>query len=209
MSVTTWILIGAGFLLGAVVGFFVTRKRKIVEGDERRSFIRLLMDATSQESSKRFVVVMLSLFWLGINIVCVILLWVIMFKLFPVPPATVTLFFAFFNNIIDYDAFLISFGIGATTVSNSVSFLSAVLSKKADAAMEAAKNKVAENVTVNKVVKEQNIAGDAVTQQPQQEEKDEPPKELSKEEQEKENKAGAGADLPPQTGKGTVNIEEK
>lgn len=178
---------GFGFAAGVIVCFilFIIFHRKLDEAQERKSFFRLLIDATSQESSKRFIVITLIFMFLAINIVCVFILCAIIFKLLAIPQETVNLFFEFFTYVAGCDFFIICFGIGASTVTTATSFLATVFGKKADAAIIAAQHKIAENVTVNKEVREQNINTDTVT-----------------------NEAGedAGADIPPKPGKGDGKV---
>lgn len=119
-----------------------------------KQFLKAVMSATSQESSKRFVVVMSILIFLLLANVMIVLMILLFLKLLPVPATTVELFFSLFGKVVDNMFFVICFGIGAIAVTNSVSFLSTVFSRKADAAVIAASKGVPDtninaDVTVN------------------------------------------------------------
>lgn len=84
-------------------------------------FLRLIMSATSQESSKRFVVVGSIIIFLCVQIVMTIIMLLLFIKLLTVPQYVTDQFFTMFKQLAEYDRDIIMFGIGAIALVNGVS----------------------------------------------------------------------------------------
>jgi hypothetical protein len=126
------------------------------------NFLKLLINATSQESSKRFAVVSLILVLIVVNVVLIFIVVSLVIKLLPVPQYIADQIFITWRQVLEGNLFLVSFGIGATVVTAGGSILQTIFSKKYDV-----QQTVAETGTPGTVVQVQdnenvNVKGEKV-----------------------------------------------
>jgi predicted membrane protein len=126
---------------------------------EQKGFLRLLISATSQESSKRFVVIVSIIVFLALFIVCIFLMILLMIKVLPgsTNALVVTRFFNLFDNVTYYAFFIICFGIGAVLITGTTSLLSQIFTKKAEAEVITAQKGAPDVVVQKQEVQNQNI----------------------------------------------------
>jgi hypothetical protein len=122
-----------------------------------KEFLKLVISATSPESSKRFVVVATIIMYLFICLISTIIFFMVTTKLFTAPPSTVSLFYDFYNTLLKSVVLIVLVGVGFITISNGFDAMQTVFSKKADAAIEAARNKVPETKVDVAEVHTQNV----------------------------------------------------
>jgi len=125
--------------------------------DERKGngFFRLLISATSQESSKRFVVVGSIVIFLAVQIIMAVIMVLIIIRLLAVPQYVTDQFFTLFKQLAEYDRDIIMFGIGAIALTNGISSVSQWFG--------GAKKIMAEKGVPDTVVKNENVQQQTVT----------------------------------------------
>lgn len=137
---------------------------KLYTMEEAKSgFFKLLISATSQESSKRFVVIATILVFLALNVITSVILVLIFTRTLPASQGTIDKFYGLYEQILNHDFYIICFGIGAVTISNSVSFISTIFTRRADAAVVAAEKGVPDTVVKQGDVQNQTITPGTVS----------------------------------------------
>jgi uncharacterized protein involved in cysteine biosynthesis len=124
-----------------------------------RTLLRMIISNSSQESSKRFITVALSLSFILAYFVSMILLVLIVTakSLINVPATTISLFFTWLNTMTNNVFYIICFGVGAIAVTSATSFIANVFQKNAEAKLESAKRGSPNTVVQNKNVAQQTV----------------------------------------------------
>lgn len=120
-----------------------------------KSFLKALLSSTGEASSKRFVVVILSLFCCAVSFVLLWVLVLILVKAIPVSQANANQFFDLFDNVVLYSFGTMWIGLGFITASDFIT----VLTRKFDAKIVQAQTGTPD-VLVKQTIDTQNVTSD-------------------------------------------------